>query len=236
MKNTQWLVRIIIGFTSITTFSLLSDNTLFGVIRGFAGAVVLDWLIEYWSGKRITLFDKKQRDWSNGMMWAGVVLVFAMAILWAIEKYVPVDAVDTYAFLGYSYALSLHDYILMLAQGMIGGWAVLTLGVTLFLQQIDPEVKRDIERSKALEEQEKEHTKAYTVAMRGIQRTVGTEKAFEAMRKQLESEGYTESRIESLLAQAQQEVKRDRGEAVDAPIGKVYESETVFTQPSTPKK
>jgi hypothetical protein len=236
MKNEKWLVRLVVGFTSLTTFALLADGTFFGAVRGAVGAFVLDGLIEYWANKHILLVDAIQRKWAGYMKWAGVGMVFVLALFWAVEMFAPMDAVNTYSALGYSYTLSLHDFILMLAQGMIGMWVVLTLGVTLYLQEIDPEVKRDIERSKALGEQEAEHTKAYQSAMKGIQRVVGTEKAFAALRQQLEKDGYSEARIATLLAQAEQVVKQDRGETVDEPY-RAYPAETVnFTPPSTPKK
>lgn len=235
MKNEKWIVWLVIGFTSLTTFMLLADGTIYGFIRAAGASTVLDGLIIYWDEKRVSLRDERQRRYANNMTWAGVGMVFLLAFAWAVENYAPVDALKTYPILGYEVILTLHDFILMLAQGMIGAWVVLTLGVIMYLRQIDPEIKRDLEYTKALEEREKEHSRAFNSAMRGVSRIMGTDDAMQSARQHFEKAGYTEVKINELLARAEQEIKQDRGETVDAPM-RGYAADAVnFTKPSTPK-
>lgn len=244
MKNETWLMRVIVGFTSITTVMLLADGSLLGFIRGIVAAVILDGLIIYWDEKRVSLKDKTQREWSNRMMWAGVGIMFLFAAGYGVEVFAPVDASQTVDLFGFLFSLTLTEAVLMLAASIIGAWVVLTLGVILYMRQIDPEVKADLERTKAIEESDKERrteeTEAYKTAMRVVNRTVGTEKAIRAFRENLKSTGYyTEFEIEQMVEDARREIQIAKtGGTVNTETSvNSYRAEVPdFTQPANTKK
>lgn len=244
MKNEKWLMRVIVGFTSLTTVMLLADGSFLGLLRGAVAAVILDGLIMYWDEKRVSLKDKTQRDWANGMMWAGVGIMFLFAAGYGVEIFAPVDALQSVDIFGFSFTLTLTDAVLMLAASIMGGWVVLTLGVILYMRQIDPDVKADLERTKAIEESEKERrteeAEAYKTAMRVVNRTVGTEKAIRAFKENLKSTGYyTEFEIEQMVEDARREIQISKtGGIVNTETSvNSYRAEVPdFTQPANTKK
>lgn len=211
MKNDNWLIYIVVAFTSLTTFGLVSDGTLFGVVRGAMAAVILDGLVIYWEGKRITNKDEKQRRYSGYMMWAGVGILLLFAGGWAVEYTLPSDVVRTITVLNYSVSVGLSELILYIASTIIGVWVVLTLAVVLYLRGIDPETQKDIERTKAAEEREKEELKAYKIANKYTAHELGTIKAMELYRRDLQAIGkYTAGEIERMVLDAEQEIARQQ--------------------------
>ncbi len=237
MKHEKWLIYIIVAFTSITTVLLLTDDTLLGFARAILSAVILDGLIIYWDDKRVTLKSDKQRAISSYMMWAGVGIMLTFAGGYGVEVFAPVDASNTMQLFGYSFVLTLTDFILMLAMMMIGAWVVLTLGVILYMRGIDPEITKDLELTKALTERDAVEMNAYKTALKVTARQIGTEKAIKLFRLNLAQEGYTEVEIDKMENEARMQIMADRGESI--PVNThAYSAEVEapsFTKASTPK-
>lgn len=241
MKDEKWLVYLIVGFTSITTVLLLTDGTLLGFIRAMAGAAILDGLILYWDNKRIKLKDDKQRNISRNLMWAGVGIMLTFAVGYGVELFAPVDAVKTVDVFGYSFTMTLHDFVLLLAASTIGAWVVLTLGAVLYLRQIDPEINKELELTKALQERDNEEMKAYKSALRVTARQIGVENAIKLFVKNLEDLGYTDAQIAEMVVQARTTIAEEQGAIpVNSPVNSTvrqYQADTEnFTSPSTSKK
>jgi len=245
MKDEKWLAYVIIGFTSITTVLLLADNTFLGFVRAIVAAVLLDGLIMFWDEKRVTLKDKDQRKYSNYMMWTGVGIMLFFAAGYGVELFAPVDAVKTLDLFGFVFTSTLHDGILMLAASMIGVWVVLTLGVYLYLRQIDPDILAELERVKATEEAEKELRKiedtAYKTAMTVASNSVGTENAIRAYRARLQSANiYTEFQINQMVEEARLKIEMSRTGGIPVNVNsyqaEVNTPELNPTRPSTPPK
>lgn len=238
MKNENWLMYVIVLFTSLTTILLLTDNTPLGFARAILAAVILDGLIVYWDNKRSTLKSEQQRKISTAMMWAGVGIMLTFAAGYGVEVFAPVDASSQLNVFGYSFVLTLTEFILMLAMMMIGAWVVLTLGVILYMRGIDPEINKDLELVKALSERDAVEMAAYKTALKVTARQIGTEKAIKLFRRNLLAEGYTEVEINSMVNEARMQIMADRGEPI--PVNThVYQSEVEvpsFTKASTPKK
>lgn len=150
MKNENWIVYLIVAFTSITTVLLLADGSFMGFVRAVVSAAILDGLIAYWDGKRVTLKDKKQRNLSNGMMWAGIATMLLFAVGYGVEYFAPNNAMKPIDLFGYEFVMTLTEFIIMLATSMIGAWVVITLGVVMYLKQIDPDILNDLENTKAM--------------------------------------------------------------------------------------
>lgn len=225
MKNEKWLAYVIIGFTSITTVLLLADNTFLGFVRAIVAAVLLDGLIMFWDDKRVTLKDEKQRKYSNYMMWTGVGIMLFFAAGYGVELFAPVDAVKKLDLFGFVFTSTLHDGVLMLAASMIGVWVVLTLGVYLYLRQIDPDILADLARVAAIEKAEKKlrevEEKAYEEAMTVASESVGTENAIRAYKARLEmTKIYSPFQIEQMVEQARLkiEISRTGGIPVNTPV------------------
>lgn len=244
MKDEKWLVYLIVGFTSITTVLLLTDGSLLGFARAVAGAAILDGLILYWDNKRIKLKSDKQRDISRNLMWAGVGIMLTFAVGYGVELFAPVDALKTVDLFGYSFQMTLHDFVLLLAASTIGGWVVLTLGCVLYLRQIDPEINKDLELTKALQERDDEEMKAYRQALKVTARQIGVEKAVRLFRKNLEDEGYTDAEINEMEKDARISIAEFHGSipvnSDNAPVNsnvRQFSADTEnFTSPSTLKK
>lgn len=216
MKNDNWLIYIVVAMTSMTTFGLVADGSVFGFFRGIGAAVILDGLVIYWEGKRITCKNETQRKNSEYMMWAGVGILFLFAFGFAVEYSLPSNAVNTIEILGYSVDVTLKELIVYLASFVIGAWVVLTLGMVLYMRGIDPETSKDIERTKAAQEREDEEIKAYKIANRYTARELGTLKAMELYRKDLENLGvYTAGEIVRMVENARLETMRQH----DVPEG-----------------
>jgi hypothetical protein len=238
MKNEKWLIYVIVGFTSITTVLLLMGDSLLGFVRAVLAAIVLDGLIAYWEDKRTTLKDDRQRKVAEYMMWAGVGIVGIFALGFAVEYNVPVDATQTVDLFGYTFAMTLTDFILMLAAGMIGGWLVLTLGVVLYMRGIDPEILKQLDHTKALQDRDAVEMAAYREALKVTAKQIGTEKAVNLFKKNLLAEGYNEAQIQAMEQDARFAIERAQASTVD---GRAYQSNAqavkeVFTPPSTPTK
>lgn len=244
MKNDKWLIYTIVIFTSSTTFLLLFDGSLFGFVRSVGSTLILDGLVAYWDEKRMTLQSDKQRKKSGYMMWAGVGMVLLFAIGYGIETFAPADTIKSVDVFGFSFAISLPEFIEMLALSMIGSWAVLTLGMVLYLRGIDPETKKELSKIVALEEANAERnrieTEAYKTAMNITAKSVGTEKALRDFRQNLVSTGfYKEFEVDLLVEQAKAEILLGRTGVAEP--SRVYNADVeqpsqVFTKPSTHQK
>jgi len=237
MKDEKWIIYLIVGFTSITTVLLLADGTFLGFARAIVAAAVLDGLIAYWDNKRVTLKSEEQRTYSNRMMWAGVGIMLVFAAGYGVEVFAPVDAVRSVDVFGYTFTMSLKEFILMLAASLIGGWVVLTLGVVLYMRQIDPDIQKELEHTKALAERDNEEMTAYKTALKVTARQIGTEKALNLFKSNLKQDGYTEVEVNRMVEEARTEIQVNRGEIIPVDAIRAYNAETAnFTQPSTPKK
>lgn len=218
MKNENWIVYLIVAFTSITTVLLLADGSFMGFVRAVVSAAILDGLIAYWDGKRVTLKDKKQRNLSNGMMWAGIATMLLFAVGYGVEYFAPNNAMKPIDLFGYEFVMTLTEFIIMLATSMIGAWVVITLGVVMYLKQIDPDILNDLENTKAMEEAEAARRKveheAYKTAMNVTSRSVGTEKALRMFRKNLEDMAcYKPFEIDEMVERAYREIEASRNGA-----------------------
>lgn len=233
MKNENWLMYIIVLFTSITTILLLTDGTLISFARSVLSAVILDGLIIYWDNKRSTLKSEQQRKVSTYMMWSGVFIMLTFAAGYGIEVFAPVDASSQLDLFGYSFMLTLTEFILMLAMMMIGSWVVLTLGVILYLRGIDPEIQKDLELVKALSERDAIEMSAYKTALKVTARQIGTEKAIKLFSRNLSHEGYTEVEISAMINEARIQIMTDRGEPIPAHIYSAEVDAPSFTKAST---
>lgn len=233
MKDEKWLVYLIVGFTSLTTVLLIADGSFFGLVRGILAAALLDGLIAYWDNKRIKLKSKKQRDWANGMMWAGVGIMGIFALGYGVEYFAPANAVKTVDLFGYKMTLTLTDLVLMLAASFIGLWIVSTLGVVLYMRQIDPDVSKDLELTKALEERDREEMTAYKEALKVTARQIGTEKAVKLFRENLAKEGYTPAEIGVMEQEARTAIAVAHG-AIPVDTGMRAYSATAAANPTNP--
>lgn len=245
MKNDNWLIYLIVAMTSLTTYGLIADGSVFGAVRGVGASVILDGLVIYWEGKRVSCRNAEQREKSKYMMWAGVGILFLFAGGFPVEYSLPSEAVNTLSILGFSVDVTLKEMIVYFASFIIGFWVVLTLGMVLYLRGIDPETAKDIERTKAAQEREDEEIKAYKIANKYTARELGTLKAMELYRKDLEKLGvYTEGEIVRMVENARLETMRQHevppaGVAANS-VGlnvRAYQAEAqVFTPPSTQPK
>lgn len=244
MKKDNWLIYIVVAFTSLTTFGLIADGSLFGFFRGLLAAVILDGLIVYWEQKRVTCKNEDQRKKSEIMMWAGVGILLLFAAGFAIEYSLPSKVMRTITVLNYSVDVELSELIVYIASTVIGIWVVLTLAVVMYLRGIDPETQKDIERTKATEAREKEELNAYKIANSYTAKELGTLKALELYRADLKSVGkYTEGEITRMVENARLEIARQQivppanipAESVGFQVYNADAAAQVFTKPSTPK-
>jgi hypothetical protein len=212
------------------------DGSFFGLLRGIGFACVLDGLIVFWEMRSEKLTDKKQRNWSNGMKWAGIVMLLAIAASYVFVSLVPVDALKTVDVFGLVFSSTVRELIHWLIVGVISFWVVLTLGVVMYVRQIDPETKKIIKLTEAHEEQEREELQAYKTALKAIGRTVGTEKAIKRLRDNLTVDGYQPVDVDALVNKAQVEIKASRGESIPVEMKQFAASvDTVNPTPSANK-
>ena len=236
MKNEKWIIYVIIAFTSITTILLLADGTFIGFVRGVIAATLIDGLIGYWEDKRTKLKKEIQRKWAEGMMWAGVGVVAIFAVGYVVEHYAPVDAVKQVDLFGYQFTATLTDMIVMLAGAIIGLWIAATLGVVLYMRGVDPDIEKDLEHTKALEERDREEMTAYKEALKVTARQIGTEKAIKLFKHNLSREGYTPAEIAIMEQDARAAISKAQVPiTVDVPMNQYRQEAENFTPPSTPK-
>jgi hypothetical protein len=240
MKKDTWIVYLIIAITSTTTVLTMSDGTLFGFIRGVLFAAVLDGFILYWENRAQVLHDDKQRKWANGMKWAGAGMLVAIAFAYVLVSFAPVDAPQTVDVFGLVIASTVREVVHWTIVAAVSLWVVLTLIVALYMRQIDPEVVAQLERTKAIEESEKERraeeTRAYKTAMTVVNRTVGIEKALRSFRENLESTGYyREFEIDRMVEDARMEIEANKtgGIPVGTPVNTYHSDTSNPTPPST---
>lgn len=250
MKKDSWIVYIIVLLTSSTTVLTLWDGTLFGFLRGVGFAAVLDGSIIYWEGKGETLKDEKQRKLAVGMKWAAVGMLLIIAVAYVVTLFVPVDAAKNVNLFGMLFASTMRDVIHWSVFAMIGAWVVLTLGVVLYLREIDPDVIRERNRKKTVDDTEKERAEkedeAYRTAMKAIAEMTGYERGIAAFEKRLKGDGvYTPHEISQLVSIARAKLAEANTGAtpVDAsnPFVNKYpatvKDETgSFSQPPTPSR
>ena len=247
MKNDNWIVYTIIAITSTTTVLTMMDGTLLGFVRGILFAAILDGAIIFWERRGESLNDNKQRTISNGMKWAGVGMLVAIAGAYVVTFFVPVDTRQQVDLFGIAFETSAREAIHWGVVGAISMWVVLTLGIVLYLREIDPERVAELERTKAREEAEKERREqennAYKTAMQVVSATVGTEKALRAFRENLKQTGYyTEYEIDQMVEAARQKitVNKTGGYTVDAPANRYAATAPDvtgnFTNPANTKK
>lgn len=211
MKKDNWIIYGVIAFTSLTTFGLISDGSVFGVFRGILASVILDGLVIYWEGKRTTCKNAEQRKNSEIMMWAGVFILLLFAAGFAIEFSLPSDVLKSISIFDYSVDVKLSELIVYIASTMIGLWVVLTLAMVLYLRGIDPETLKDIETTKAAQERENEELTAYRIANKHTAHELGTLKAMDRYRADLMALGkYTAGEVAAMVSSARVEVERQQ--------------------------
>lgn len=249
MKKDAWVLYLLVFITSSTTVLTLYDGTFFGLLRGLAIAAVLDGSIVYHEHNGNILKDERQRKWSNGMKWAAVGFLLVIAISYVLTLFVPVDATQNVNLFGMVFSSTIREVIHWTVYAMIGAWVVLTLGVVLFLREIDPDVIRERERKQSVDAAEKtradKEDDAFKIAMNSIAEMVGQERGILALQKRLEGLGdYSEYEITQLvnIARAKLIEQKTGASPVDAenPFANRYPStvrdETPnFPKPSTPK-
>lgn len=236
MKKDNWLVYLIIVLTSSTTVLTMMDGTLFGFLRGLLFAFVLDGLIVFWEERERVLTEKKQRNFAKGMKWAGIVMLLAIAAAYAVTSLVPVDAVQTVDLFGISFASTAREIIHWSIVGVVSLWVVLTLGVLIYVREIDPETVKKIKLAEAHEEQERTELESYRTALKAIGTTVGTEKAIKRLRENLRDDGYDPVDVDALVEKASTQIKVSRGELLPVDTRQFQSEDGNFTSPSTQKK
>ena len=247
MKKDAWLIYLIVAITSTTTVLTLADGTLLGFLRGVAFAAILDGSIIYWEDRAMHLKDANQRKNANIMKWAAVGALLAIAVSYVLTLFVPVDAKQNVNIFGLAFTSTIRESIHWAIYGGISAWVVLTLGVTLYLREIDPDHKAEQERIKAIEEAEKERRQqeatAYKTAMSVVSATVGTEKAIRDFRENLKATGYyTEYEVEEMVKEARQQIQIYKTGGIVTEMGvntfrsSVRDETANFPTPSTPKK
>lgn len=214
MKKDNWLVYGIIMLTSSTTVLTMVDGTFFGLLRGIGAAFVLDGLIVFWEARSEKLTDQQQRNFANGMKWAGVGMLVAIAFAYVLTEVVPVDAKKTVDIFGLTFASTIRELVHWVIVGVISLWVVLTLGVVMFVRQIDPETTRVIELTKANEETEGEYLRVYKTALKATKKVRGIEKAIAQLRADLAREGMTPAEIETLVKKAEFEIAIANGDII----------------------
>ena len=248
MKKDSWIVYLIVFLTSSTTVLTLWDGTLFGFIRGVAFALVLDGSVIYWEGKSETLKEVKQRKYSKNMKWAAVGMLVLIAAAYVLTLFVPVDAAQNVDLFGMVFTSTIQEVIHWSIFGMIGLWVVLTLGVVLYLREIDPDVIQERTRKQAVDAAEKERAdkedEAYKTAMNAVAEMTGWERGILAFEKRLKADGnYTPHEIQQLVGIARAKVVEVNtgasAVAAQSPFANKYESAVKdetgnFTKPSTP--
>lgn len=211
MKNDNWIVYGIVILTSSTTILTMWDGTLFGLLRGIGFAVVLDGFIIFWEARSEMLKEKTQRDWANGMKWAGIAMLLVIAVTYAFVSLVPVDAVQKIDLFGMHFASTVRELIHWVIIGMIGLWVVLTLGVIMFMRQIDPDTAMKLEYTKAAQDRQQEKLASYKIANKYTQSELGKLEALEEYREDLKKSGrYTEGEIVAMVMAAGQEIDRQK--------------------------
>jgi hypothetical protein len=211
MKNDNWIVYGIIALTSTTTVLTMLDGSFFGLLRGVGFAIVLDGFIIFWESRSEALKEKKQRDWANGMKWAGLAMLLAIALAYAFVSLVPVDAVQKVDVFGMTFASTVREVIHWVIVGMISLWVVLTLGVIMFMREIDPDTAMKLEYTKAAQERQQEKLTSYKIANKYTQSELGKLEALEEYRADLVQSGrYTEGEVVAMVLAAGIEIDRQK--------------------------
>jgi len=245
MKNVHsddWLVYGIVLLTSSTTVLTMLDGTLFGLLRGVGFAFVLDGLILFWEARSEKLTDSKQRSFANGMKWGGVGMLVAIAASYVFIEVVPVDAKKTVDIFGLVFSSTIRELIHWTITGVISLWVVLTLGIMMFIREIDPETQRSIEFAKANEETSKEETRIYKLALGATKRVRAVDSAISRMREDLAREGRTPVEIEALVNSAIVEIRAANGDPIPVDMSVNTYQQTApavdanFTRANMPKK
>lgn len=248
MKKDNWLIIAIVLLTSTTTVLTLWDGTFLGFLRGVGFAAVLDGSILYWENKSEKLPDSRQRSWANGMKWAAVGMLVAILVAYVLTLFVPVDAMENVNIFGMQFVSTLQEAIHWTVYGVISFWVVLTLGVVLYLREIDPETKRERERNKAqieaVKQQQDKEDEAYKTAMEAVAELTGVEKGLKEFENRLKEAGYTEFERQQMLAIAKNKLIAQKTGAVPVDTSELFinkfgstvkDETTNFTPPPTPK-
>jgi hypothetical protein len=238
MKKDNWLVYGIILLTSSTTVLTMVDGTFFGMLRGIGAAFVLDGLILFWESRSEKLTNTRQRDFANGMKWAGVGMLVAIAFAYVLTEVVPVDAKKTVDIFGLTFASTIRELVHWIIVGVISLWVVLTLGVVMYVREIDPETQKSIQLTKAHETQETEEMDAYKTSLKAIGKIRGIEKAIARLRADLKRDGCTPVEIEELVNKAMMEIREANGDPIPVDMNVKRYQQTApavdanFTDPS----
>lgn len=249
MKKQEWILYVLVFITSSTTVLTLFDGSFLGLLRGLAIAAVLDGSIIYHERNANTLKDATQRKWSNGMKWAAIGFLLVIAVAYVLTLFVPVGAIQQVDLFGMEFASTIQEVIHWTVYAMIGAWVVLTLGVVVYLREIDPDLKRERERKiagdEAIKQQQDKEDSAFRTAMDAVAELTGTEKGLKQFEERLIAAGYKEYERQQLLAIAKNKLIEEKTGSLPVntndlfvnKFGAATKDETAnFTKPPTSQK
>lgn len=234
MKSEKWLIYPLIAFTSLTTIGLVYDGSWFGFVRAVISAVILDGLVYYWAEKRVQLRDETQRTTANRMMWVGVFLIALFAMGYGARYVLPVSNFQDFPIAGFEVKVTLDELILYFSSTLVSLWVAVTLAVVLHLQYIDPETKRELEQSKALQTRDEHELIAFKEALKVTGERLGQEKALREFEKHLKGLGvYSPAEIAVFLKDAKYGIQVANGQI---PANNLRPEEPNFTVGGSLKK
>ena len=249
MKKQNWILYVLVFITSSTTVLTIYDGSFLGLLRGLGIAAVLDGSIIYHEHNANVLKDATQRKTSNAMKWAAIGFLLVIAVAYVLTLFVPVGAVQNVNLFGMKFASTMQEVVHWAVYAMIFAWVVLTLGVVVYLREIDPDVKRERERriaeDEAVKQQQDKEDASFRTAMDAVAELTGTEKGLKQFEARLIASGYKEYERQQLLVIAKNKLIAEKtgAEPVDEnsmfinKFGAAVKDETVnFPTPGNTKK
>lgn len=241
MKNDNWILYVLVGFTSLTTVLLVSQGgaSIVGIVQGLIVALVLDGLIMHWDKKRVSYNDENQRAVANIMTWVGVGIVAIFAVLYGVMELAPANnAPMQISIAGVPMRATVGEIIYSVAFVLAALWIVGTICAILFIRQIDPATQLELEKAKARQEHERIQLEVFQEFMAGTKERVGMEDAMAAFRAELKSRNrYSAQEIEQIVSEERTRIEALRHvEPIEAPalFQRINSDATVPTLPANP--
>jgi hypothetical protein len=213
------ILFVLLAFTSAGTAGLVAvasvESGLLLIVRQVAAVCFTDGVILYWAHRRMKLPDAKQRELANYAMWAGVGVVLLFTVAYGAES-VLLDGAQGYfvdAGLG---VMPLGDFIGFAVSVILGAQAAGTLGLILYIEQLDPRVKMALLKKEAEDAIAQKQLQDYKTAQEAISGTVGQARALAALRTQLDALGYSEREREALVRVAVNRIQDNRADGITA--------------------
>lgn len=205
----DWLVLgVLLVFTSAGTFGLVEITSTSGgltlLVRQIAAVLFCDGSILYWHNRRTVYEDETQRLLANIALWTGVVVVLLFTVIYGAESVLLGEGglKDTMVLLGSDTVLPLSELLGFTVTAILGMQAAGTLGLILYIEQLNPSAKMIVEQRKAEGEINKRQLIDYRTAQVAISGVVGQAQAITALREQLNTLGYNEREVETLVQAA----------------------------------